>query len=141
MSNKSVGVAFEKQFSRQLSEKGFWVHRLRDNENGQPFDIIAAKDGETLVFDCKNCMSSGFYLRRMEENQINAMKLWRDCGNEEGIFAVKYPDDAVFLFPVSDLEEAKISGIRYIGREHAKYYGVRLETWLERIGRNESNHQ
>ena len=61
MSNKSNGTDFEKEFTQKLSEYGFWVHRLQDNHNGQPFDVIAARDGETLVFDCKDCQSSNFY--------------------------------------------------------------------------------
>lgn len=141
MSNKSNGTAFEKEFAGLLAEHGFWAHILKDNENGQPFDVIAAKDCTALVFDCKDCKGNGFYLRRMEDNQISAMKLWHDCGNVEGIFAVRYQDGAVFLFCISDLEAAKEDGVRYISREHAKYYGARFEAWMERVGRHESDDQ
>lgn len=141
MSNKSAGTAFEKEFAQLLSDHGFWVHRLQDNHNGQPFDVIAARDGETLVFDCKDCRSSNFYLRRIEDNQRNAMRLWMECGNLGGIFAVRYPDDEVFLMLAEDLEEAWSNGIRHIGREHAKSYGAPLGAWLERIERYESNNQ
>lgn len=141
MGNKSNGTAFEREFCGILSENGFWAHRMQDNENGQPFDIIAAKDGEPLAIDCKDCRGDGFCLRRMEDNQINAMELWRDCGNGEGIFAVRYRDGAVFLFCIRDLEAAKGHGIRYISRGNAKYYGVRLEAWLERVGRHEGYDQ
>lgn len=136
MSNKSAGTAFEKEFAQLLSDHGFWVHRLQDNHNGQPFDVIAARDGETLVFDCKDCRNSNFYLRRIEDNQRNAMKLWMECGNLGGIFAVRYPDDEVFLMLVEDLEEAWSNGIRHIDREHAKFYGAPLGAWLERIGQS-----
>lgn len=140
LSNKSTGTAFEKEFAQLLSEHGFWVHRMQDNHNGQPFDLIAARNGETLVFDCKNCQSRTFYLRRIEENQRNAMKHWKDCGNAEGIFAVKYPDGEVFLFPLGEMNEAWSNGIRYIDSDHAKYYGAQLNAWLERINRYESDH-
>lgn len=141
MSNKSNGTTFEKEFAQKLSEYGFWVHRLQDNHNGQPFDVIAARDGETLVFDCKDCQSSNFYLRRIEDNQRNAMKLWNDCGNAEGIFAVRYPDGEIFLMLLNDLEEAEINGIRQIDQDHAKYYGALFSAWLERIGQYEGNYQ
>ena len=48
MSNKSNGTDFEKEFAQKLSDHGFWVHRMQDNQNGEPFDVIAARDGETL---------------------------------------------------------------------------------------------
>lgn len=91
MSNKSNGMAFEREFASLLSERGFWVHRLQDNRNGQPFDVIAVKNGEALAFDCKDCGYEGFPLRRIEENQITAMRLWQDCGNREGLFALNLP--------------------------------------------------
>ena len=53
MSNKSIGTAFEREFAGLLAEKGFWVHRLQDNQNGQPFDIIAVKNGRAYAFDAK----------------------------------------------------------------------------------------
>lgn len=87
MSNKSSGTAFEKEFAQMLSEHGFWVHRLQDNHNGQPFDVIAARDGRTFVFDCKDCKSPIFMPSRIEENQINSMELWESTGNEEGLLA------------------------------------------------------
>lgn len=133
MSNKSNGTDFEKEFAQKLSDHGFWVHRMQDNQNGQPFDVIAARDGETLVFDCKDCRSGSFYLRGIEENQKNAMKLWMECGNSEGIFVVRFPDGEAFLMGISDLEEAWSNGIRHIDRGHAKYYGAPLGAWLERI--------
>ena len=55
MSNKSNGTAFEREFAQMLSEHGFWAHCLKDNQNGQPFDVIAARNGITYVFDCKDC--------------------------------------------------------------------------------------
>lgn len=91
MSNKSNGTAFEKEFAELLAEKGFWAHCLKDNFNGQPFDVIAAKDGRTYVFDCKKCQYDDFSLYRIEENQLYAMNLWRKCGNGDGIFAVSTP--------------------------------------------------
>ena len=135
MSNKNRGTAFERHFAQLLSQHGFWVHCIKDNENGQPFDVIAAKDGEALVFDCKDCQGNVFYLRRVEENQKSAMELWQECGNEEGMFAVRYPGELIYLFPVGELLEAWGNGIRYIPVTHARYYGARLEEWLERMDR------
>ena len=78
MSNKSNGTAFEREFAQMLSERGFWVHLLKDNSNGQPFDVIGAMHDTPYAFDCKDCTGKNFELRRMEENQRNAMQLWLD---------------------------------------------------------------
>ena len=48
MSNKSNGTAFEREFAEMLSERGFWVHLLKNNSNGQPFDVIATKNNQAL---------------------------------------------------------------------------------------------
>lgn len=131
MSNKSNGTEFEKEFAQILSDNGFWAHCIRDNQNGQPFDVIAAKNGETLVFDCKDCKNETFNLSRMEENQRNAMELWMQCGNSEGVFAVRYPDGTIYLFPIIGLIKAESKGIRSISRSYAKYYGVKLERFMK----------
>ena len=51
MSNKSAGTQFEREFASRLAAEGFWVHRFQDNKNGQPCDVIAARDGEAYLFD------------------------------------------------------------------------------------------
>lgn len=89
MSNKSSGTAFECDFAMRLSGYGFWVHRLQDNHNGQPFDLIAARNGKSYAIDCKDCTDGIFRLSRMEENQLNAMRLWEETGNAEGLFAIR----------------------------------------------------
>lgn len=141
MSNKSVGTAFEKEFAELLSDMGFWVHRLQDNKNGQPFDIIVAMDGEALVFDCKACEQRFFDLSRIEENQHCAMRLWKECGNSEGIFAIRYPFAGIYLFPYRNLEELAQEGIRTIPENTARFYGTSFESWKEGIMYCENRNQ
>ncbi len=95
MSNKSAGTQFEREFASRLAAEGFWVHRFRDNKNGQPCDVIAARDGEAYLFDCKDCKTDMFSLRRVEENQFNAMRLFDTTGNRRGMFAIRYPDQVI----------------------------------------------
>ncbi|WP_246241028.1 hypothetical protein [Anaerocolumna sedimenticola] len=45
LNNKKAGTDFEYEFIHTLSKYGFWVHKLQDNHNGQPFDVIAARQG------------------------------------------------------------------------------------------------
>ena len=92
-SNKAYGTQFERDFAKILAEHGFWAHRMQDNKNGQPFDIIAAKNGNVYAIDCKDCQSDVFSFERIEENQRSAMSLWEACGNRttgnEAVFRMR----------------------------------------------------
>lgn len=115
MNNKRQGTAFEKEFAGLLSEHGFWVHRLKDNENGQPFDLIAARDGKTYVIDCKDCGSERFRLSRVEENQSSAMRLWEGTGNKPGLFAIRNRKTGdICMVTRKYLEDRKDSGRSYV---------------------------
>ena len=128
MSNKSNGTAFERKFAELLSEEGFWAHCLKDNVNGQPFDVIAAKNGRTYVFDCKDCQTDRFVLSRIEENQHNAMKLWAETGNHPGMFAVKF-SGKIYLVPYRMLEILMENGTKSISEIEMRRYGRTFEQW------------
>ena len=128
MSNKSNGTAFEKEFAELLFAEGFWAHCLKDNANGQPFDVIAAKNGRTYVFDCKDCMTERFVMSRMEENQRNAMKLWAETGNQPGLFAIKF-SGRIYLLPCRMLEILEENGTKSITEIEARRYGRTFEQW------------
>ena len=136
MSNKAVGTAFEREFCNILSRNGFWAHILQDNQNGQPFDIISAKNGNTLVFDCKVCETSRFCLSRIEGNQISAMKLWKECGNEEGAFAIKFlKTENIYIILFQELMEAKNAGIRSLSERKLNKLSIK------RFIRDGTDHQ
>ena len=97
MSNRAKGNAFEQELSDLLYAYGFWVHRLTQDSAGQPADVIAVRNKVAYLIDCKDCSAKGFDLRRVEENQINAMRLWDECGNGMGWFAVKVPTDEIYM--------------------------------------------
>lgn len=129
--NKATGTQFEQDFAKILAKHGFWAHRMQDNKNGQPFDIIAAKNGNVYAIDCKDCQSEVFLLKRMEENQRNAMDLWKECGNREPVFAVRYPGHEIWLFGYSVLCYLETKGWKQIRRADAETAGMRLEEFLE----------
>lgn len=112
VSNKSAGTAFEKEFAQMLAEKGFWVHRLQDNKNGQPADIIAAINESAFLIDCKDCQGDTFQSSRIEPNQRSAMDLWHNCGNESGLFAVRFPTGNVYIVPYLFIKATEKVGIR-----------------------------
>lgn len=130
MSNKSDGTSFEKEFADLLSGYGFWAHRLQDNRNGQPFDLIAVKDGETCIFDCKVCQNDAFSLDRVEENQKLAMQLWSECGNREGLFALKLPS-GIRILPYTGAMELIDSGCKRLAGWQMFKNTISFEEWIK----------
>lgn len=103
--NKALGAAFERQFCRILSSRGYWVHFISPSPSGgQPFDVIAVKDGVAYAFDCKTSIRKSFPYSRLEENQILAFEKWVKCGNTEPRIAVLY-GDIIYLVPYMELKE------------------------------------
>lgn len=97
-SNRAVGNEFEQELCEKLFDYGFWCHNLKQNNSGQPADVIAVRNKVAHLIDAKDCSSKGFDLRRVEENQITAMRLWEECGNGMGWFALRV-DDEVYMLP------------------------------------------
>lgn len=129
MSNKSIGTAFERELAQILSIHGFWAHCLKDNQNGQPFDVIAARNGISYVFDCKDCQGKTFQLKRIEENQHNAMALWAATGNRSGLFAIRFKDH-IYLVPHKMLQILQENGTAGITEADAYRYGRSIDRWL-----------
>lgn len=96
-SNRAIGNAFEQELCELLFEYGFWVKNLKQDNAGQPADVIAVRNKVAYLIDAKDCSSKGFDLRRVEENQTTAMKLWDECGNGRGWFAFKVNDEVYML--------------------------------------------
>lgn len=130
VSNKAAGNAFEKELAQQLADRGFWVHRLQDNKNGQPADLIAALNGSTYLIDCKDCASDVFLFSRIEPNQHSAMQLWHDTGNGNGLFAIRYGNGNIYLIYYQDLVELIEQGMKSLGEEMCMIVGRDLEWWM-----------
>lgn len=130
MNNKAAGTKFEQEFAVMLADSWFWVHLFQDNKNGQPCDVIAAKNGKTYLFDCKDCQKGIFPLSRMEENQYNAMYLFELTGNSRGMFAIRFPSEEVYLVEYQIIKDLREQGIRQIGREECRRYGKAFADWM-----------
>lgn len=98
MSNRKLGNSFESELCEILFNHGFWCHNLAQNQAGQPADVIAVRNKVAYLIDCKVCSGKGFPLSRVEENQDSSMSLWKDCGNDEGWFAIKLAE-VVYMIP------------------------------------------
>ncbi len=132
MSNRRVGESFERNLAKLLSEKGFWVHRVKQNEDGQPFDIIAARNGNTYVIDCKVCSHNYFRLNRIEENQYTAMTLWEECGNGDGWFALLINGSEIYMFSLKQLDEMSYQKGILNARDIVER-GIPFEEWERRV--------
>lgn len=130
MSNKSSGTAFEREWAQMLADHGFWTHCLKDNANGQPFDVIASRNGIAYVFDCKECASGRFQLSRIEENQKNAMTLWRETGNTMGMFVLKF-EELIILVPYRVMEILQKNRKASISKAEACWVGWTAAYWFE----------
>lgn len=128
MSNKKKGTEFERKFCQNLADKGYWVHNMAQNAQGQPFDVIAAKNGKSYIIDCKVCSKDLFRLSRIEDNQYLSMKLWHDTGNGVGWFALELSDGKVYLISLNDLVKIGESK-RNLSRSEIEQYGIEFKGW------------
>lgn len=130
-SNRAAGNRVEHELCEALFHNGFWVHNLKQDNAGQPADIIAAKDGQAFLIDCKNCARQGFDLRRIESNQITAMQLWQECGNGYGWFALKL-DGKFYMLPflrVKNFGQTR----RSLSADEIRSRCLPFEKWVEVI--------
>lgn len=132
MSNRKIGNSFEAELCEILSMYGFWCHNMAQNSAGQPADVIAAKNGKAYLIDCKVCSTGkGFDLRRMEENQDLAMELWNECGNGQGWFAMKLPNNEIFMLPHFDIKACSHTQ-SYLSPAEIFELGKPLEKWVSK---------
>ena len=102
----NIGVEFEEEMCRLLSDNGFWAHRLSENNKGaQPFDIVAVKRGHAIAIECKVVNSNQFIVSRIEDNQRSALELFHKHGGSAW-FAFKRRDDSIFLGVAMEILEA-----------------------------------
>lgn len=127
--NRKTGTSFEQQLCISLSGYGFWAHNLAQNKQGQPFDVIAARNGKTYPIDCKVCEKDIFRLDRVEENQYSAMTLWRQTGNGEGWFALRLTNGEVWFLSLEEIERAMLTR-RSLYRSDIRQLGISLEEWV-----------
>lgn len=130
MTNKKLGNGFESDFCEVLFANGFWAHNLAQNQDGQPADIIAARNGKTYLIDCKVCSNRGFAMSRMEENQDLSMSLWKSCGNGVGWFALLLSQNRIYMVSHEIMKTARL-GMSYLSEELIRRHGVPIREWLK----------
>lgn len=127
--NKQVGNRFESKFCELMFDEGFWVHNMAMNQAGQPADVIAVKNNQAFLIDCKVCERNTFPLSRIEENQHLSMELWKESGNGEGWFALKV-NDSIYMLPhytlITLAKEKSVLNIKDIVE-----YGTDFRKWVK----------
>lgn len=129
-SNRAVGNAFETELCVKLFEHGFWSHNLKQDNAGQPADVIAVRNKVAYLIDCKDCSAKGFDLRRVEDNQITAMQLWKECGNGQGWFALRV-DGEIYMLPLILLQAWK-NGHSSLSFKEIHEMGTPLWKWVSK---------
>lgn len=123
--NRTNGGRFEQELSHILAEHGFWVHVMQQNRAGQPADIIAAKGKYHTLIDCKVVSDgNGFLFRRVEENQRLAMKRFTERCKWACWFAIKLPDESIYMLSYPYLMSLEKEGQKSISEKE-----IREELW------------
>ena len=130
MNNKKLGSSFEIELCEILSGYGFWVHPMRQDNSGQPADIIAVRNRISHLIDAKVCSDNKFLLSRVEENQDLAMDLWQECGNGIGWFALK-TDSGVFMISHYVMKAYKDRQYSLSAKEIFEL-GTPIEKWVKK---------
>lgn len=131
MSNKKLGSDFEREFAQILDSHGFWVHLMAQNAAGQPFDVLAARNGKTYPIDCKVCVNDYFRLDRVEDNQRLSMWKWRERRNKHGWFALKLSNGDIWMVADKTIEQFASDGLHTLTSKMIETYGFVLEEWVE----------
>lgn len=110
-----TGREFENLIVKKLHESGYWVHRIHPDESGQqPFDIIAIRGNKICAYDAK-VLSQGkrFPLKRIENNQLNAFKLFEKKTNGADIGLLILSEDGRIRF----MDIGQINNALWLGKK------------------------
>lgn len=110
MNNKRIGNDFEKELAEILSKEGYWVTYITPKQHirSQPCDLIAIKDNKATLIDCKTCKTHLFPISRIEENQWQAYKKYKKCGNSNFVLAIKY-ENKIYIIPLDIIKKDRKS--------------------------------
>ena len=106
-----------------------WVHLMTQNSQGQPFDVIAARNGVSYPIDCKDCAKDIFKMERIEENQFSAMSLWEETGNGEGWFALRMMNGAVYFLSFTVIRNLFLMKT-VLSASEIRQFGITLGEWV-----------
>lgn len=131
--NRTIGGRFEQEFAEILGKNGFWCHVMQQNKHGQPADVVAVKGRYHTLIDCKVISDDkGFPLKRIEENQRTAMTMFMRRGKEHCWFAMKLPDESIWMLSFSCLTRFQQDGKKYVSEDMIRQMRS-VEAWLKDV--------
>lgn len=80
----------------------------KQNIGSQPCDLIAIKNDRATLIDCKTCNTHLFPIKRIEENQWQAYKRFKECGNNDYVLAINYKDE-IYIIPLDIIDKNRKS--------------------------------
>ena len=131
--NRSIGNQFETEMCEILGQHGFWAHNMQQNSSGQPADIIAIRGAYHVLIDCKHIAGDkGFPFSQIRDNQREAMKMFQRRTGQFGYFALKLPDNTIWLVTLDRMDILATRGkTRLTVEEIRGGQAWSLEAWLE----------
>lgn len=133
MNNRKIGNSFEDELCNILFSYGYWTHNLKQNNSGQPADVVAVKNKKAYLIDCKVCSDNKFPLSRVEENQDLAMELWKDCGNGIGWFALKLNKFDAEIYMISHYVMTAYKDKKHsLSASDIVELGIPIEKWVKK---------
>lgn len=130
--NRSNGGRFEQELAEILASHGFWAHVMQQNRSGQPSDVIAVKGKFHTLIDGKVISdNNGFPFSRIEENQRSAMKMFQKKCGELCYFALKLPDESVWMIAMERIQLLENRGKKRLSDQDIRTQAWPLDKWLE----------
>ena len=133
VANRTEGNRFERELCTFMATYyGLWVHNMTQSAAGQPADIIAVGKDVAFLIDAKLCETKTFPLRRLEENQMTSMWLWRlhtqyPCG-----FVIRFKDDKCYYWlSYGQAEQYLSQGYTSVDKEHLEVFTKFMKVWME----------
>jgi hypothetical protein len=117
-----------KEFAELMYSRGWWAHRITDNLNGQPSDVMIARNNITVLVDCKVCENRTFPFDRIEYNQEYSMGLWKFAGNSHAVFALKVAGE-IRIMNYATLMTAKYQGTKQFNYREIMSRSLPLDLW------------
>lgn len=130
-SNKTEGNRFERELCTFLAQRyGLWVHNMAQSAAGQPADIIAVGRDVAFLIDAKLCETKTFPLRRLEENQMTSMWLWRLHTQNPCGFVIKFKDENCYRWlSYGQAEQYLNQGYTSVDKEHLELFSEFMNEW------------
>lgn len=129
MSQSAAGRNFEDRVLKIFSDAGYWTYAMSNGPRGQPFDLMAVRDGRCIAIEVKHLAQPIFYSSRVETNQAVAIKYYMRRGN--GAFFI-FGDEAEQYIWRADAVMAILD--RQKGFDVRLPPGERLEDYLDEHG-------